>query len=149
MPTIVKIKINDVPELRAKLDSSYEEKTQQQLAQWALGLAEHILTIAGYSFLTDPVIQYGFETNRKWQAGQARMFDVRQAGFKVHELAKACGNPVIQAALRTAGQAVGTGHMQEHAMVASDYAIKVINLIYPGDLSAVKAERQWQIDALG
>lgn len=148
MPTRVKIKIDDVPELRAELDASFEEKTQPQLAQWALKLAEHTLTIAGYSFETDPVIQFGFETNRKWQAGQARMFDVRQAGFKVHELAKACSDPIMQAALRAAGQAVGTGHMREHAMVASDYAIKVINLRFPGDLSAVKAEREWQIDTL-
>lgn len=46
------------------------------------------------------------------------MFDVRRAGFKVHELARACTGPILQAALRAAGQAVGTGHMQEHAMVS-------------------------------
>ena len=31
-------------------------------------------------------------------------------------------------------------------MVASDYAIKLINLAYPDDLSAVQKERQWQLD---
>ena len=96
----------------------------------------------------DPVIQNGFYTNRQWQTGAVRMFDVRQAGFKVHQLAKACNDPIMQAALRVAGQAVGTGHMREHAMVASDYTIKAINLKYPGDISAVKAEREWQIKTL-
>lgn len=148
MPTKVKIKINDAPELRAALDAIYEEKTQLQLAQWALKLAAHILTLAQYDYETDPVIQNGFDTNRQWQTGTARMFDVRQAGFKVHQLAKACGDPLIQAALRVAGQAVGTGHMREHAMVASDYAVKTINLKYPGDINAVKAEREWQINTL-
>lgn len=76
------------------------------------------------------------------------MFDVRQAGFKVHQLAKACDDPVIQTALRVAGQAVSTGHMREHAMVASDYAIKTINLKYPHDMNAVKVEREWHISTL-
>ena len=30
-------------------------------------------------------------------------------------------------------------------MVASDYAIKLINLAYPDDLAAVQKERQWQL----
>lgn len=148
MATKVKIKINDIPELRATLDAIYEEKTQLQLAQWAVKLAEHTLTLVGYNYEADAVIQNGFDTNRQWQSGEVRMFDVRQAGLMVHQLAKACNDPIIQAALRVAGQAVGTGHMREHAMVASDYTIKAINLKYPGDISAVKAEREWQIKTL-
>ena len=147
--TKVKIKINDIPELRSSLDTIYEWKTQIQLAQWSLNLAEHILTVVGYDYeAADPVIKNGFATNRQWQAGMARMFDVRQAGFKVHQLAKVCNDPVIQAALRVAGQAVGSGHMREHAMVASDYAIKTINLKYPNDINAVRTEREWQIATL-
>jgi hypothetical protein len=147
--TKVKIKINDIPELRTSLDAIYEGKTQIQLAQWSLNLAEHILTVVGYDYeAAGPVIQNGFATNRQWQAGTARMFDVRQAGFMVHQLAKGCNDPVLQAALRVAGQAIGTGHMREHAMVASDYAIKTINLKYPNDMNAVRKEREWQISTL-
>jgi hypothetical protein len=146
--TKVKIKINDIPELRAKLDALYEEKAQIQLAQWSLILAEHILELVGYDYSANPVIQNGFNRNKQWQTGAARMYDVRQAGFQVHQLAKACDDPVIQAALRVTGQAVGTGHMREHAMVASDYAIKTINLKYPDDVNAVKTEREWQISTL-
>ena len=36
--------------------------------------------------------------------------------------------------------------MKEHAMVASDYAIKLINLAYRDDLAVVQKERQWQLD---
>lgn len=148
MSTIVKIKINDIPELRAELDAIYADKTQIQLAQWGLKLAEHILMFIGYSYENNPIIQNGFTVNRQWQAGLARMHDVRQAGFKIHQEAKACNDPIAQAALRVTGQAVGTGHMREHAMVASDYAIKMINLMYPNDLNAVRAEREWQIITL-
>lgn len=149
MSTKAKIRIDDIPELRAALDVRYQGKTQVQLAQWALHLAEHILELVGYDYVADPVIQSAFAANKLWQTGAARMHDVRQAGFKVHQLAKANDDPVMQAALRVAGQAVGTGHMREHAMVASDYAIKTINLKYPNDINAVKAEREWQIFTLG
>jgi hypothetical protein len=47
--------------------------------------------------------------------------------------------------LRVIGHAVATAHMKEHALVASDYAIKLINLAYPDDLAAVQKERQWQL----
>lgn len=148
MPTKAKIKIDDLPELRAALDALYQEKTQLQLARWALALAEHILPLAGCGAGAIPAVQEGFDVNRRWQAGEARVHEVRQAGLRVHRLAKACSDPVIQAALRAAGQAIGTGHMREHAMVAADYAIKTVNLKYPKDMDAVRAEREWQIAAL-
>ena len=148
MSTRVKIKISDNTELRAELDVIYEKKTQVQLARWAISLAKHVLVAVNYDYKNCETIQEGFTVNEKWQIGEARMFDVRQAGFKVHKLAKECPDPVIQAALRVVGQAVGTGHMKEHAMVASDYAIKAINLKYPEDMEAVTEERKWQITAL-
>ena len=77
------------------------------------------------------------------------MHDVRQAGFQIHQLAKKAQDIVIQTSLRVVGQAIATGHMREHAMVASDYAIKVINLLFPNDVNAVKQERLWRRDAWG
>jgi hypothetical protein len=59
------------------------------------------------------------------------MHDVRQAGFKIHKLARESEDELIQIALRVAGQSIATAHMEEHAMLASDYAVKVINLLYP------------------
>ncbi|MBQ6222879.1 MAG: hypothetical protein IJJ44_09750 [Solobacterium sp.] len=35
--------------------------------------------------------------------------------------------------------------MREHAMVASDYAVKVINMLYPDHMDMVITERLWQI----
>ena len=145
MATKAKIKIKDIVELREQLDQIYENKSQIDLARWALDLAKHILSLVGYDYEYESVIMDGFDTNEKWQKGEARMHDVRQAGFKVHRLAKESTNVILQAALRVAGQAIGTGHMQEHVMVASDYAIKVMNLKYPDDMEVVKAEREWQI----
>ena len=93
-------------------------------------------------------IQDGFRINEEWQSGNARMHDVRQAGFRIHQMAKECDDLLIQTSLRVVGQAVATGHIKEHAMVASDYAIKVINMKYPNDMKAVWQERKWQIDTM-
>ncbi|MDE6242015.1 MAG: hypothetical protein K2M08_06330 [Anaeroplasmataceae bacterium] len=46
------------------------------------------------------------------------------------------------------GHAVASGHMKEHSMVASDYAIKVIDLMYDNDLEKVTEERLWQLEKL-
>src|ERR1035437_3418515 len=143
-----KIKIRDIDELRENLDQIYEDKSQINLAKWALQLSKHIFALVEYDYGLEPTIADGFAVNEKWQSGEARMHDVRQAGFRVHQLAKESKDPVLQAALRVAGQAIGTGHMREHAMVASDYAVKVINLLYVGDLDAAKNEREWQIQTM-
>jgi len=148
MASKVKIKIKDIVELREQLDCIYESKSQIQLAQWALNLAKHILELVNYEYKTNTVIQDGFATNEKWQIGEARMHDVRQAGFKVHKLARESTDIITQNALRVVGQAIGTGHMREHAMVASDYAVKVINLKFTEDMEAVKKEREWQIKTI-
>lgn len=148
MSTKVKIKILDDVALRTVLDGKYETASQIKMCKYALALAKHILEVVQYEDIDNVIIQDGFKTNKEWQRGNARMHDVRQVGFRIHQLAKECNNLLIQSALRVVGQAVATGHMKEHAMVASDYAVKVINIKYPNDLKAVQQERKWQIDTI-
>lgn len=148
MATRTKIKIEDNESLRGQLDAEYEKCTQIQLCRYAVLLAKHILSVVGYENTENPIILSGFAVNERWQRGEATMHEVRKAGFAIHRLAKENTNPVIQTALRTVGQAVASGHMREHAMVASDYAVKVINLLYPHNRDAVNKERLWQTDCL-
>lgn len=148
MATRTKIKISDDIELRKLLDAEYERASQVKLCKYALLLATHILTVIGYKDMKNPIIQAGYAVNESWQKGNARMHDVRQAGFQIHRLAKSSPDIVTQTALRAVGQAVATGHMREHAMVSSDYAIKVINLLFSDDINAVRQERVWQIEHL-
>ena len=76
------------------------------------------------------------------------MHEVRQAGFAIHKVARAQTDELLTVTFRVIGQAVASGHKKEHGMVASDYAIKLINLIYPCDMSKVIEERQWQLSKL-
>ena len=148
MPTKVKIKILDDAQLRTVLDGEYEILSQIKMCKYALKLAKHILEFVHYEDIDNVIIQDGFKINEEWQRENARMHDVRQAGFRIHQMAKGCDDLLIKTSLRVVGQAVATGHMKEHAMVASDYAIKVINIKYPNDLKAVQQERNWQIDTM-
>lgn len=122
MATRPKIKILDDVELRRMLDEEYEKSSQVKLCKYAFMLAAHILTTAAYNDIDNPIIKAGYAVNESWQNGTARMHDVRQA--------------------------VATGHMREHAMVSSDFAVKVINLCYPNDMNAVRQERLWQMGHL-
>ena len=148
MPTKVKIKIKDNSELRMKIDELYEKTDQVDLAKWSLIMAKHILDIMDIDYNFVDEIVNGFKVNELWQIGEARMHDVRQAGFKIHKVARESDSEIRKTALRVVGQAVGSGHMREHAMVASDYGIKTINLISPNDLDAVTKERRWQLNEL-
>lgn len=148
MPTKPKIKIRDDAGLRAEIDRLYAGAGQVHLAQWSLAMAKHILDFADIDSLAIDEITNGFRINEMWQEGTVKIHDVRQAGFKVHRLARNCGDEIKKAALRTAGQAIGSGHMREHAMVASDYAIKTIGLLHPSDMAAITAERLWQLNEL-
>ncbi|ERI93428.1 hypothetical protein HMPREF1982_01852 [Clostridiales bacterium oral taxon 876 str. F0540] len=148
MPSKLKIKIVDNKKLRAELDELYEKMSQEDLAKWSLLLAKHILDIVCIDYNSVDEIVEGFNTNELWQAGKARMHDVRQASFKTHKLARECESEIKKTALRAVGQAVASGHMREHAMVASDYAVKTIGLINSNDADAITCERQWQLKEL-
>lgn len=54
----------------------------------------------------------------------------------------------IQIGIRTVGQAVSVGHMKEHAIVCSDYAIKTVQLYSSNNIERITEERHWQIEEL-
>ena len=143
--TKAKIRIPDDTELRSRLDQEYEDASQVQLCKYSLMLAAHILESINYSCAESDTINEGFLINELWQQGRARIHDVRQISFRIHEIARASEDVNVSAALRVAGHAVAAAHMREHAMVASDYEIQVISLLHSGCLEVVREERMWQI----
>ncbi|MDE6661354.1 MAG: hypothetical protein K2J93_05995 [Anaeroplasmataceae bacterium] len=143
-----KIRIVDNDELRNEIDKIYSSLNQVVLAKWSLKLAKHIIHIANFDTNRYPEIQEGFEMNELWQIGKARMHDVRQIGFKIHRLAREQSDELSKTIFRVIGHAIASAHMKEHSLVASDYAIKVVNLLYMNNLDKVKEERIWQLDKL-
>jgi hypothetical protein len=123
-----KIKIIDNPSLRAEIDEVYEQTNQINLAKWAVICAKHILLFTELEIIDMSTIEKGFKIIELWQSGKASVLEVRQASFKIHEVAQKCKSEITKNAIRSVGQVVGVGHMREHAMVCSDYAIKIIQL---------------------
>ena len=146
--TLTKIRIRDNTELRNELDELYRITNQVVLAQWASSLAIHMLEFAGIDYSNNDVILNSFNISREWQNGLVSVHDVRQSGFRVHQIARQTEDIVVRTVYRVVGQSVAACHMPEHSMVASDYAVKVVNLMYPDDDGAVAAERRWQINRL-
>ena len=146
--TVRKIKIVDNDELRNKIDKIYDEQDKIILNKWSLEIAKHIIEISNLDINKFPEINDGFKINELSLIGEARMYDVRQAGFKIHKIAREQTNELMKTVFRVIGQAIGSGHMKEHSMVTSDYAVKVINLLYENDLEKVTEERIWQLNKL-
>ena len=148
MPTKPKIKIEDNSELREEIDRLYEITEQVELAKWSINCAKHILPLSKVENIEMSDIESGIRINELWQVGKVNVYEVRQAGFKIHAVARNCKTDIGNNAIRTVGQAVGVGHMKEHAMVCSDYAIKTVQLAFPNDKEKITEERKWQLEAL-
>lgn len=146
--TVRKIKIVDNDEIRNKIVKKYTEQNQIILAKWSIKMAKHIIEITNLDISKYPQINEGFLVHELWQNNQARKHNVRQAGFKIHKTAREQNDEVIKNVFRVIGQAVGSGHMKEHSLIASDYAIKVINLMYSNNMVKVNEERNWQLNKL-
>ena len=77
--------------------------------------------------------------------GRASAYELRQAGFLAQQLSQQAKSPVSKYAARVFAQAVATAHMRGHAIVSADYAVKVVNLLSPADIVAVRKEREKQM----
>ena len=140
--TIIK-KLDDIPELKEKLIAIYTTKTHQDVSRFSLLLAEHVLALSGMP--RNETIDACFSVSCAWQEGKVKFQEARQVAFALHRLAREETNPVYVLVYRTLGQIAATPHVKRHALVASDYAVKLINLMYPKDLNAVRKEREAQI----
>ena len=142
-----KIRITDDAEQRDRLCRLLVAQNQHDLATWAMQCVQHILPLLPDAVEADAVHD-AFDLLKRWQNGQTDVAQLRQTGFALHKLAKEQQNPVATAVLRAAGQAVGVGHMKEHAPVCSDYAVKAVGLANGQNPQAVSQERQWQLEQL-
>ena len=108
-------KLDDVPALKEKLISVYETKSHKDVSRYSLLLAEHVLALSGMP--ANETVESCFSVCRAWQEGDAKFQEARQVAFALHR----------------------------HALVASDYAVKLVNRMFPGNLEKVREMRETQI----
>jgi hypothetical protein len=141
-------KIDDVPELKEELILAFDEKSSSHIdiSKYGLRLAQHILDIT--QIQSDEAILECFEINLKWQVKEVRFQAARDVAFKLNRLAKDEKDPIKIKVYRIMGQVAAIPHVKRHALIASDYAITLINLMYPHNLDEVRKERSIQIDLM-
>jgi hypothetical protein len=142
-------KIDDIPDLRIELENIFNSKSHKEMAKYSLLLGKHILEMTN----TDPCneIILGFELNQKWQIGEpnkkgfAKFQESRDIAGKILTLAREEKDPIKACIYRIMAQIINTPHVKKHALWASDYAIKLINKLYPNNFDEIKKEREIQI----
>ena len=139
-------KIDDLPELKYRLITLSESKTHLEMSKYALLLGEHLLNITGIE--RSPAIEECFTINRKWQNKEVKFQDALQVAGRMNRLARDEKNPIHTKVLRAMGQVAATPHVKWHALVVSEYAIVIINLLYPNNIDKVKEEREFQIELM-
>ena len=140
--TIIK-KLDDIPALKEKLISIYETKSHQDVSRYSLLLAEHVMTLTGMP--RNGTIDACFSVSHAWQEGMAKFQEARQIAFALHRLAREETDPVYVLVYRTLGQIAATPHVKRHALIASDYAVKLVNRMLPRDIKKVREMREMQI----
>jgi hypothetical protein len=141
-------KIDDIPELKEKLIEVFDTKCHdhKSISRYGLLLVQHILELTNTQ--PDDAIKEVFDVNEKWQAGEVRFQAARNVAFKMHTLAREEKDPIRVKVLRVMGQVAAIPHVKRHALIASDYAIKLINLMYPKNPEEVRKEREVQIELM-
>jgi hypothetical protein len=57
-------------------------------------------------------------------------------------------DPIKEKVYRVMAQIANVPHVKNHALWASDYAVKLINKLYPNNFDEVKKEREIQIELM-
>ena len=148
LPSPYKLKILDDGQKRLELEQILVQLPQKQLAQWVM---EHATRFIALIDAEDESEKQKILTQVRaiFQArldGRASAYELRQAGFLANKLSQQAQSQIGKYAARVFAQAVATGHMRGHAIVAADYAIKVRNLQSPDDLQRAVKEREGQIE---
>lgn len=111
-----------------RLLSLVQESDKKTLAIWAKACAERVLPYYKDSFPQDPRPQQALDTLQDWiNTGRFSMKIIRVAALAAHAAAREVGeDSPARSAARSAGQAVSTAHVKEHALAAANYALQAI-----------------------
>jgi len=113
-----------------------------QLIRWARECSEHEISRAGRD--PDPRLVRALQVAKEWEEGIVTVGEARNTAVGAIAAARESSDPVMEALARSAGHAVATAHMADHAPGAADYALKAVKLAG----GSVEEERQWQDDRL-
>ena len=145
VPSEYKIKVTDIPQKRLELEKLLEQLPHKEIARWAVENARRFIEDIENFADKESILEETLNVFQQRLEGNISAYQLRQAGFLANTLSKRSKADISKFAARVYAQAIASAHMRGHAMVSSDYAIKVIQLKDPKDLDRVRVERERQI----
>jgi hypothetical protein len=140
-------KLDDIPSLREQLIRVFDTKTHRDVCSYGLLLVDHILQLTETPM--NEAIAVCYSVNRRWRDGEANFQEARNVAGLILDMAREEKDPIKEKALRVIAQVAAIPHVKRHALIASDYAVKAINLMFPSDMDEVRKERVLQIEMMG
>ncbi|MDR1939290.1 MAG: hypothetical protein LBQ40_00650 [Clostridiales bacterium] len=139
-------KIDDIPELRSLFIAVYDAKSHKDAARFCLLYGGRLLALTGFEPCQE--IIRAFAAIEEWLDGKANYQKARSIGGELYDLARNEKDGVRARFYRTTAQIACVPHVKYHALWAADFAVTLINRIYPGNMEAVREERQGQIELI-
>jgi hypothetical protein len=139
-------KIDDIPELKSEFIVIYDTKSHIEMVRFCLALGQHILDVTGFQPCKE--ITASFEAMQKWIDGNVNYHEARNLSFEIGRLATIEKDRIKVRFFRTMAQVAATPHVKYHGLWAADFAVTLINRMYPGNREEVRKEREKQIELL-
>lgn len=139
-------KIDDVPELKDAFITIYDAKSHKEIVQFCLLLGQHLIEITGFTPVEE--ITASFEAMKRWLDGKVNYHEARNLSLQISRIARDEKDIIKVRFLRTIAQIAASPHVKYHGLWATDFAVTLINRMYPGDMDAVRREREKHIELL-
>ncbi|MDQ1086417.1 putative immunity protein [Siphonobacter sp. SORGH_AS_1065] len=139
-------KIEDIPELKQEFIVLYDTKSHREMVQFCLMFGQHLIDLTGFEPCRE--IKEAFEAMQRWLDGKTNYHEARNLSLEISRIAKLEKDLVKVKFLRTMAQIAASPHTKYHGLWATDFAVTLINKMFPGDRAEVRKERKAQINLL-
>lgn len=139
-------KIEDIPALKEEFIALYDTKSHRKMVQFCLVFGQHLIEKTGFEPCHE--IKAAFEAMQRWLDGKTNYHEARNLSLEISRVAKLEKDPAKVKFLRTQAQIAASPHTKYHGLWATDFAVTMINKLFPGDLEEVRKEREAQVKLL-
>lgn len=140
-------KIEDIAGLRNEFIAVFDTKSKNETARFGLMYARHIFDVTGFG--PDEDIRAAFDAVQRWIDGKTSYHEARNITFRqLYADARETKEIIRKKFFQIMAQISCIPHVKAHALWASDFAVTLINKLYPDNMDEVKKEREIQIKLL-
>jgi hypothetical protein len=140
-------KIDDIPKLRDEFITEYDAKNKEDMVRFGLLLASHLLEITGFEPCEE--VRHTLAAMERWLAKTANYHEARSIDYgRLWKDARSGGDAVRERFFRTMHQITCIPHCKYHALWATDFAVTMINRMFPGNMDKVRKEREAQLEMI-